>query len=49
MDIKGKTASKKWDKNAFIYDKSKGEYICPNGERLTYQGSEEKETENGYI
>jgi len=35
-DIKGKK-TKIWNKNSFIYDSKTDEYICPNGERLTYQ------------
>ena len=35
-DIKGKK-TKIWNKNSFIYGSKIDEYICPNGERLTYQ------------
>ena len=47
-DTKRKTERKKWDIHSFIYDKSRDEYICPNGERLCYTGSSAKETANGY-
>ena len=47
-DIKGKK-TKIWNKNSFIYDSKVDEYICPNGERLTYQYTRKQKTENGYL
>jgi len=47
-DVKRKTDRKKWDIHSFIYDKSTDEYICPNGERLYYEGTKESKTKNGY-
>ena len=47
-DMKRKTDRKKWDIHSFIHNKSTDKYICPNGEVLTYQDTQEKKTENGY-
>jgi transposase len=48
QDIKGKK-TKFWNKNSFIYDKENDEYICPNGERLTYRFTKEQITDNNYL
>ena len=47
-DIKGKK-TKIWNKNSFIYGSKIDEYICPNGERLTYQYTQKQKIENEYL